>query len=203
MSEKPQKTKNQTLMYFAGLCGILGSILPLVMVVSATFLSPWFSWNVNALSELGVGEQATLFNSAVLVGGLLNLLFAIGLRQNINHERLSLIGASLIMAGSVSLALVGIFTINYLIVHVIVALGYFMLVPIGILLIGKGTKQKAIKTLSIICGIIALFSILVFPILIFSLPFKIGFAVPELMESLAISYWTLPMSIRLIKPFWT
>jgi hypothetical protein len=68
-------------MRFAGVCGILGSVLPLIMILSATLLSSWFRWDKNALSELGVGEQALLFNSAILLGGLLNLLFALGLRQ--------------------------------------------------------------------------------------------------------------------------
>jgi len=187
------------LLRLTGACGILGSVLPLVMVLSATFLSSWFSWSTNALSELGVGEQATLFNSAVLIGGAMNLLFAVGLRQYLNNERRILAGIGLIMASSIFLALVGVFTIDHLILHGIAAFGYFVLTPVGFLLIGLGTNEQAIRKLSFACGIFALFAILVFPVLILALPFKVGFAVPELAESLAISCWTLPMSIRLIK----
>ncbi len=200
MSEGPQKTKSQTLIRLAGVCGVLGVFLPLVMVLSATFLSSSFSWTSNALSDLGVSGQAALFNSAMLIGGTLNLLFAIGLRQSLNHERNILVGVSLLMASSVCLALVGILTLNYLVFHAIVAIGYFVLAPAGIILLGKGIKQRAIRNLSFVCGTVALFSILVFPILLFSLFSIVGFAVPELMESLAILCWILPMSIRLIKP---
>jgi hypothetical membrane protein len=197
MSEKSQKTKRTTLLRLAGVCGILGSILPLVMVLSATFLSSWFSWNVNALSELGVGEQAALFNSAVLIGGGLNLLFALGLRQYLCNGKPVLAGIVLIMISSLSLALVGVFTISYLVLHGIVAFGYFVPAPAGFLLIGFGTKERAIKKLSFACGIAALLAILVLPVLILVLPFRIGFAVPELIEGSVISAWTIYMS-RLI-----
>jgi hypothetical membrane protein len=172
------------------------------MVLSATFLSSWFSWNTNALSEMGLGEQAALFNSAMLIGGALNLLFAVGLRQYLNEERWTLAGVVLIIVSSVSLALVGVFTINYLVMHGIAAFGYFVLAPAGFFLIGLGTKERPIKNLSFACGIVALFAILVLPVLILALPFRVGFAVPELIESLVISCWTLPMSIRLIGANW-
>lgn len=182
----------------AGACGIMGSVLPLVMVLSSTFLSSWFSWNVNALSELGVGEESALFNSAVLLGGVLNLVFAIGLRQYFNKKQLLKAGVISIMLSSVSLALVGVFTINYLAMHAIAAFGHFILTPIGFLLIGFGTKQGTIKKLSIACGTAALLAIIVLPTIIFGLSVKIGFAVPELVEALIIATWTLFMAAKLL-----
>ena len=198
MSEKSQRTTNLKMLRLAGICGILGSTLPLVMVLSATFLSSWFSWNTNALSEMGVGEQAALFNGAVLIGGALNFLFALGLRHNLDGGKLTQAGVVSIMVSSISLALVGIFTIDYLSLHGIVAFGYFMLTPAGFLLIGLGTKEETIKKLSFSCGIAALFAILVLPVLILALSLGIGFAVPELVEGLVISVWTLLMSARLL-----
>jgi hypothetical membrane protein len=126
------------LLRIAGTCEILGSTLPLAMTLSATVLSSWFKWDANALSELGVGEQAVLFNSAVVLGGLLNLFFAVGLHRYLGNKRTAKIGVFSIMASSVSLALLGVFTINYLVIHAIVAFGYFILAPVGFLLIGSG-----------------------------------------------------------------
>lgn len=47
-------------------------------------------------------------------------------------------------------------------------------------------------------GIGGLLAILVLPVIIFALQFRVGFAVPEFAEALAISFWTVFMSSRLI-----
>jgi len=183
----------------AGIFGILGSILPLALTLSATFLSSWFRWDTNALSELGVGDQAVLFNSAVILGGLLNLPFAAGLYRYLGGERISRAGVLAILAGSVALLLVGVFTVDYLVLHAIVALGYFFLVPIGFLLIGFGSKDSLLRIVSLACGAVALVAILVLPIVVVALQLKVGFAVPELAEALAVLVWTMLLSAVLVK----
>ena len=198
MSENPKQTERVKLLRFAGVCGILGSVLPLVMVLSATFLSSWFSWSENALSELGVGEQANLFNSAMLVGGVLNFLFAAGLYRYIGNAKLVRAGVLSIMLSSVSLAL-GVFTVDSILMHGIVALGYFVLAPAGFLLIGSGTREGIVRKLSYGCGVGAFLAIIGLPVMILALPFRVGFAVPELLEGLIIATWTIYMSTRLLK----
>jgi hypothetical membrane protein len=189
---------SQLLLRLAGISGILGSVLPLTMVLSATFLSSWFSWNANALSELGMGEQAALFNSAMLLGGGLNVLLVLGLYKYLPAGRLVRAGVFSIMGSSICLFLVGVFTIDYFVMHGIVALGYFVMAPAGFLLIGFGTRQRAIKRVSFACGIVGLLAILVLPVVILALQFRVGFAVPEFAEALAILFWTIFMSTRLI-----
>ena len=186
-------------MRFGGLCGIIGSVLTLVMVFAATVYSPWFRWDTNALSELGVGEVSLIFNSAVIIGGALNFIFALGVRKYLVGGRLVLIGSTLIMLGSVSMFLVGIFTVAYPIAHGIVALGYFVLAPIGFILIGLGTKIPKIRMPSIITGIAALMVIFVLPIIFLVTPLKIGFAVPEMVEALIIAAWVVFMGVKLLR----
>ena len=198
MSQYVKESRNPTFLRLAGVFGILGAILPLTMVLSATFLSSWFSWNANALSELGVGTEAALFNSAMLLGGTLNFLFATGLLEYFGKRKLLRAGAISIMISSIALALVGVFTIDNF-AHGIVAFGYFVLAPAGFLLIGFGIKGGAIRKLSFACGVAALLAILVLPVVVLALPFKIGFAVPELVEGLVISVWTVYISAKLIE----
>jgi hypothetical membrane protein len=200
MSKEPKEQKHSWIR-LAGAFGILGTVLPTIMVLSATVLSSWFRWDTNALSQLGVGEQATLFNSAVLLGGTLGFLFALGLWQYyFNKGRLAKAGIISIMLGNIFLALVGIFTIDHLTMHGIVAFGYFVLIPIGLLLVGFGTKENGIKKLSIICGLSALMAILVLPTIVFGLSLKVGFAVPEETEAIIIAVWTLFIAAKLIGP---
>ena len=190
---------HQRLIWWAGLCGIVGSILTITLVILATILSPWFRWDTNALSELGVGEVSLIFNSAVIIGGLLHLIFAFGIRDYLSDGKFVKTGVALIMLGSISLALVGIFTISYPMLHGIVALAEFLLAPIGIILIGYISKEDVIRNLSIITGISALIAILAFPIILFFLPFKIGFAIPKLIEGLIVAVWIIFMGTKLLK----
>jgi len=187
------------LVRFSGLCGIVGSVLTLVLVFAATMLSPWFRWDTNALSELGVGEVSLLFNGATIIGGALNFIFALGVRKYLEGGRLISIGAALVMLGSISTLLVGVFTIAYPIAHAIVALGYFVLAPIGFILIGVSTRIPKIRMPSTVAGIAALMAILALPIIFLVAPFKVGFAVPEMIESLMIAAWIVFMGVTLLR----
>ena len=186
-------------MRFGGLCGIVGAVLTLVMVFAATILSPWFRWDTNALSELGVGEVSLLFNCGVVIGGALNFIFALGVREHLLEGRLVSIGAALILVGSVSMLLVGIFTAAYPIAHAIVALGYFVSVPVGFILIGLGTRMPKIRMPSLATGMAALMVILVLPIIFLVAHFNVGFAVPEMMEALIIAAWIVFMGVKLLR----
>ncbi|MGD0330384.1 MAG: DUF998 domain-containing protein [Nitrososphaeria archaeon] len=198
MCVKP-KGKMSICMKFAGLFGIISSVLPLIMILTATFISGWFRWDTNALSDLGISKESTIFNSAVLIGGTIDFLFALGISQYLDKDRRIKIGVVSIMLSSICLALVGIFTENHLALHATFAIGYFILAPIGFILIGYGTRQGLTRKVSIVAGIAAIMAIFVLPIVFFVLSARVGFAVPELIEALIISAWTTFMSIKLLK----
>jgi hypothetical membrane protein len=191
--------KNLKLLRFGGFCGILGSGLSIALVLAATVLSPWFRWENNALSELGVGEVSLLFNSAMLVGGGLIFFFALGIREYLDGNRLVRVGVNLIIAASVFLALVGVFTVDMMPLHGIVSLGPLMLAPLGFVFIGFGTEEAKIRKFSIGSGAAALVSILVLPMVIMFLPFKVGFAVPEIINTIITTVWIFGMGTKLIK----
>ena len=158
-----------------------------------------FSWNKNALSDIGVSQTAWLFNIALIIGGLLNLLFAFGLRNYLGKIRWLKIGVSLLIVSSISLALVGVFTENYSIIHALVALGYLLLAPVAIICIGQEVKSKKFGKVSLTLGIIALLAIFGLPVITFVVNLQIGFAVPEFAESLLLSIWTFWVSINLLQ----
>lgn len=190
--------RNRRLIRLGGLCGIIGSAFTIIMVFAATILSPWFQWDTNALSELGVGEVSLLFNSAVIIGGILFFFFALGIREHLSGGRSARAGTILVMFSAISLALVGVFTLEYPTLHGIVSLCYFVLAPVGFILIGFGTKENRLKKLSIGTGMVALVMILILPLILLTFPFKIGFAVPEMAEALIMSAWLLFMGVRLL-----
>jgi hypothetical membrane protein len=198
MSQK-SSSRNSILNCIAGISGIISSILPLIMIFASTILDKSFSWNKDALSDIGVSQLSWLFNSALVVGGLLNLLFAFGLRNYLGKARGLKIGVLLIIVSSISLALVGVFTENNSIIHGLVALGYLLLTPLGLICIGWGEKSHQIGKVSLVLGITALLAILGLPIITFAANLQIGFAVPEFLESLVLSIWTFWVSLKLIR----
>jgi len=191
--------KVQKLIRIAGISGIIASTLPLIMIFASTALEKSFSWNKNALSDIGVSETAWLFNIALIIGGLLNLLFAFGLRNYLGKTRWLKIGVLLLIVSSISLALVGVFTENYSIIHALVALGYLLLAPVAIICIGQEVKSKKFGKVSLSLGIIALLTIFGLPVITFVVNLQIGFAVPEFAESLVLSIWTFWVSLNLLR----
>ena len=191
--------KVQKLIRIAGISGIIASTLPLIVIFASTVLEKSFSWSKNALSNIGVSQTAWLFNSALIIGGLLNLLFAFGLRNYLGKKRLVKVGVSLLIVSSISLALVGVFTENCNIIHALVALGYLLLAPVGIIFIGQGEKNKQFGKVSLSLGITALLAIFGLPVITFVVNLQIGFAVPEFAESLVLSIWTFWVSLNLLR----
>ena len=73
------------MMMVAWVCGILASIVVLSSVLIAISRSPSFSWTANMLSDLGDSSKAasgngaaSIFNSGLIVGGILMMVFAAG-----------------------------------------------------------------------------------------------------------------------------
>ncbi len=194
-----QKARRWLLVRFGGISGIVGSILPLILIFIATVFEKTFSWNRNALSDIGISQTALLFNSALIISGLLNLLFALGLRNYFGNNKRLQRGVSLIIIGNVCLILVGLFTENYVIPHTLVALGFLLLTAIGIIYIGSAERHNQFGKVSLVFGFAALIALFVPPLIAYIVNLQIGVAVPEFLESLMLSTWTFLVSLKLLQ----
>lgn len=168
-----------------GMCGIVGPVASLAMVLAATTMDANFRWDRDPLSDLGVGPAAAWFNGGVILGGLLTLPLALGLRARVRRTAPNTIGFLLLVVGGISLALVGVFTEDYPGPHVAFALGYFVLVPIGLLILGAGSSDPRRRFFGIGAGLLALVSIFGLPLVLRG----VGFGVPELIEALVLAAW--------------
>jgi hypothetical membrane protein len=110
------------------------------------------------------------------------------------------IGVTLLIVSSISLLLVGVFTENYNIIHGLVALGYLIIAPLGLICIGRGEENSQFGKVSFASGIIGLLAILGLPLMAFVANLQIGFAVPEFAESLVLSIWAFWVSLKLLRP---
>jgi len=102
----------------------------------------------------------------------------------------------------VSLALVGVLTEDYGVLHMYVSIGYFVVFLIAMIMIGLAFRRITMQTkgtLSIFTGAIALIVILGGIALYQADQLGMGFAVPEYAEALVIAAWTIWMGIDLAR----
>jgi len=187
---------------FAGLVGIIAPIFGLSAVIASTFLWEDFSWSSNALSDIGVSPAADVFNYSLIIVGILNFIFSIGFVKAYPKNALFYWGGIILISGGGSLSLVGVFTEDYGALHGYVSLGYFVLFPIAMILVGVAFRRMNMQTrgyMSILTGITALFVILSAIILGWHKLLNLGFAVPEILESIVIAAWIIWMGTELIR----
>ena len=183
------------------IAGIASPIIGIITVLLSVYFSPWFIWQENALSDLGV-EQAGgtqiaiyLFNIGLIIAGSLIAVFAVLTRSSLPSNRRS----------KINLALVGIFTENFPVIHRIVALLYFVTTPISLMIIGsvKIASDRTFGLFSIGAGAVALAVILAVVLSIVvgraAIPVPAGAAIPEFIEAVILSVWIGIAGIRIFK----
>lgn len=168
----------------------------LTFIFLAISYSPWFSWTENALSDLGVdGTAAILFNSSLIVGGLLTFIFAIGLRKILKDRKLGHIGTLILILASANLCAIGIFPETAGAIHLYVSVAFFTLLPISLFLIGAAMMQepseRKLGLFTVLAGVVA--------VTVWTVPWGGGVAIPEILASLPASVWSMIFGIRLYK----
>ena len=188
------KLKISMLLRIAGLCGVVGPIISLSLIALAVNYSPWFNWFNNALSDLGVNEAAFIFNSGLIIGGILTTIFAIGLMQIFREQVLGFIGAFTLVLSSVSLCAIGIFPESAGRIHFYVSVAFFVLLVISLFFIGVALVRKSSQLylgfFSILAGLVAAAA--------WVIPHE-GVAIPEITASVAGSVWAVVLSIKILQ----
>jgi hypothetical membrane protein len=114
------------------LWGMVASLVGLVFILAPQLFYvgsegeafSMFNHAVSELGELGVSELAWMFNLGLFLAGILFMPFMIGLGLYINNI-ISKIAAVVGVYSSVSVALVGVYPMNYIVEHSITAASFF------------------------------------------------------------------------------
>jgi len=178
----------------AGLCGVIGSVISLLFIALAIAYSPWFNWFKNALSDLGVGEAALIFNSGLIVGGVLTTIFAVGLMQILRKQVLGFLGAFTLILSSISLCAIGVFPESAGRIHFYVSISFFALLAISLLIIGVALVRESSQRY---LGLFSILTVVVAAMAAWAVPHK-GAAIPEIIASLAGSVWSIVFGIKLL-----
>ncbi len=125
-----------------GLAGTLAPVVALGGIVLASLLDPTFAWLGDALSDLGVRPRsAAVFNGALLLGGLMALVYAVGRWRDVSSRRVRLV-LGLFGLSAASLAGVGVFPAGHPF-HAPAAVGFYALVTLTLGLDGVWRRESA------------------------------------------------------------
>ena len=179
--------------------GLLGTLITIVFIVMAAFLTPNYNPLVNSVSSLGHGIAKTLFSIAFVTGGSLSIPFILYLEKslvNIN-EFIRRLATIIAISGSTSIALVGILPDpDYLDIfrmfHAFVAFNAFIGTVVCISLYSYlMLKSGEYKKYQVIIGFTTALELI---ILLFTLNPLI-----EWILTINISTWTILTAIKLIR----
>ncbi|MHA2135621.1 MAG: DUF998 domain-containing protein, partial [Candidatus Thorarchaeota archaeon] len=129
------------------LAGIIGPIIALVCIFLAIAISPSFTWEGNALSDLGhytrtdIGPnplvRAIIFNSGLITAGVLTLFTTIAFIRDLN-DTITRIGMLPFVSAELFLIGIGVFSENFGSIHFLVSVGFFLSFPWAMWIIGLG-----------------------------------------------------------------
>ncbi len=168
------------------LLGIAGPLTAYVAISLSVYLSGWFSWSKNALSDLGHSVKsavAPIYNLGLLLAGFLMALFSVGVLV----DRVRRTGYCL-LASSLLLQLVAVFDEVYGPLHFYVSLLFFLSLGVATAVYAVEAKSR-LALASLLIGILSW-------ILYWAGVYRAGVAVPELTTSTAALAWVLKAAVK-------
>jgi hypothetical membrane protein len=179
---------------------------------------PAYSMRFNYISDLGATSCSYLspgvmravcsplhafMNYSFIANGILIIVGCALFWGILPKQRLLKIGLVFLALGSLGLIAVGLFPENTIIaLHTASAVEFFVLVNVGIILIGAGLRKLKIWPLrsaySILSGVIALIALVLLPITAFS--YVVGLGLLERVASYPFTIWLVVIGISLLIP---
>ncbi len=180
---------------FPMVLAIMGPLVALAGIFIAISLSlSWFTWDGNALSDLGNYNNglaaAIIFNAGLILTGILLLVFTIYFGKIIT-DLPTKIGASPFLVALCFLVAIGVFSENAGEIHFTVSVGFFGSFPFAMWFIGLGfLRFRRLWWFSLISILLPFFSIYMWVSWFGgAFPFWTGNAIPELLTALTGIGW--------------
>jgi hypothetical membrane protein len=180
---------------FPGILGIIGPIVALVAIAGAIMLSlSWFTWEGNALSDLGNYNNglpaAIVFNVGLVLAGILLFVFTFYFARTIT-DLPTKIGMIPFFIALCFLIGIGVFSENAGDIHFTVSVGFFGSFPFAMWFVGLGfLRFRKLWWFSIISIILPVFSIYMWTSWFGGVfPFWTGNAIPEITTALTGIGW--------------
>jgi hypothetical membrane protein len=177
---------NVKLVRLFGWFGVFTPILGFGMIFLAISTAPWFSWQANALSDLGVeGLTASIFNRGLMMTAAVMAVFALGIYELGKEDRLGKIGFTTLIWACIFLVGIGWFPETAGRIHMEVSIAFFVTLPVAMMVnavsfIRRGHRE--LGALGIAAGAVA--------IAIWTLSWD-GVAIPEAVSAASAGVWSI------------
>jgi hypothetical membrane protein len=167
------------------LFGMVGPLVAYVFIFASIMFSPWFSWENNALSDLGHSVSsgvAPLFNFGLFLTGFLVIIYSIGsLRIYAKYS------SYFLLASALMLQLVAVFDEVYGFLHFAVSVLFFLCLGVSSLVYAV-EKRSILASATLIIGLISW-------ILFWADIYTAGIAVPEAISSV-VTLWIISSAMQ-------
>ena len=173
--------------YNYALFGIIGPLVAFLFVFLSIVLSPWFSWENNALSDLGhsvISDVPYLFNFGLLLSGFVIIIYSIT-----SFRKYAKFTSYFLVFTGLSLQLVATFDEVYGMLHLQISVLFFAM--LGFTSVSYIIEKRSI--LAVVALVIGLVSWILFGLKIYST----GIAVPETISSVATASWVGISALRI------
>jgi hypothetical membrane protein len=176
---------NIKLVRLFGWFGIFTPVFGFGIIFLAISTAPWFSWQMNALSDLGVeGVTASIFNGGLMMTAAVMAAFALGIYELGKEDRLGKIGFTVLIWACIFLVGIGMFPETAGGIHREISIAFFVTLPVAMIVnavsfIRRGHRE--LGALGIAAGAVA--------ILIWTLNWD-GVAIPEAVSAASAGVWS-------------
>ena len=172
-----------------GFFGIISPLFGFMIIAMSIWLSPWFSWTGNALSDLGAeGLESVVFNSGLAMTAALLMMFSAGLLEMTRGDIIGQVGGAIHLLYAGFLIGIGVLNITIEPWHDYVSVGFFAAMPLSAMFIGGFCYRKKMRFYSLIAWGSATLAVV-----IWLLPWA-SVAIPEALSVAYISVWQIIMA---------
>ena len=169
-----------------GFFGIISPLFGFMIIAMSIWLSPWFSWTGNALSDLGAeGLESVVFNSGLAMTAALLMMFSAGLLEMTKGDIIGQVGGAIHLLSAGLLIGIGVLNITIEPWHYYVSVGFFTAMPLSALFIGLFCYRKNMRFYTLIAWGSATLAVV-----IWLLPWS-SVAIPEALSVAYISIWQI------------
>lgn len=194
------KLQDNTFLRLTGIYGAIAPVIAFAFIFAAIASYPQFSWTSNALSDLGVvvGIAAGVFNSGLVICGVISLTFALGLYLFMNKSWLGRAGVILFAFACLALAAIGMFPESVSPTHYWVSVAFFVALPLSLLIFVGGFWREHQSLMAVFTLFVAVLAAVPW-VLLFEFHYVSGVAIPEVISGLAGALWTVVLGIKMYK----